>query len=77
MAYTRKKSTNNSCILTCLNIMVFSPSAGADEALGSFSFFRIINILSICQFLAGFFPSNDILTVFPIQMYGQPMLTLP
>ena len=34
--------------------MVFNPSAGADEALGPFSFFRIINILSICQFLAGF-----------------------
>ena len=33
---------------------VFNPSAGADEALGPFSFFRIINILSICQFLAGF-----------------------
>ena len=32
----------------------FNPSAGADEALGPFSFFRIINILSICQFLAGF-----------------------
>ena len=30
--------------------MVFNPSAGADEALVSFSFFRIINILSICQF---------------------------
>ena len=29
---------------TYLNIMVFNPSAGADEALGPFSFFRIINI---------------------------------
>ena len=27
--------------------MVFNPSAGADEALGPFSFFRIINILSM------------------------------
>ena len=34
--------------------MVFNPSAGADEALGPFSFFRIINILSICQFPADF-----------------------
>ena len=67
-AYTNK---------TCLNIMVFNPSAGADESLGPFSFFRIIKILSICQFRAGFFPSNDILTVFPIQMHGQPMLSLP
>ena len=24
-----------------------------------------------------FFPSNDILTIFPIQMHGGPMLTLP
>ena len=44
-----------------LNIMVFNPSEDealgpfwADEALGPFSFFRIINILSICQFPAGF-----------------------
>ena len=34
--------------------MVFNHSAGADEALGPFSFFRIINIRSICQFPAGF-----------------------
>ena len=37
-----------------LNIMVFNPSAGADEDLGPFSFFRIINILSNCQFPADF-----------------------
>ena len=55
--------------------MVFSPSAGADEALGSFVF-RIINILSICQFLFYLFPLNDMLTVFPIQMHWQSMLTL-
>ena len=30
---------------TYLNIMVFNPIAGADEALGPFSFFRIINIV--------------------------------
>ena len=39
-------------------------------------FFRIINILSNCQFLFYLFPSNDMLTVFPIQMHWQPMLTL-
>ena len=55
--------------------MVFSPSAGADEALGPFVF-RIINILSICQFLVYLFPLNDMLTVFPIQMHWQPMLTM-
>ena len=61
-----------------LSIMVFNPSAGADEALGPFSFFRIINNLSICEFPAGFnSPSNGILTVFPIQLHRQPMLTLP
>ena len=27
--------------------MVCNPSAGADEALGPFSFFRLINILSL------------------------------
>ena len=43
-AYTNKR----------LNIMVFNSSAGADETLGLFSFFRIFNILSICQFPAGF-----------------------
>ena len=37
-----------------LNIMVFNHSAVADEALEPFSFFRIINILSICQFPTGF-----------------------
>ena len=62
---------------TCLNIMVFSSSAGADEALGLFCFFRIFKIPSICHFSCWLFPSNDILTVFPIQMHRQPMLTLP
>ena len=50
-----------------------TPVQGLMKTLGRFLFFRIINILSICQFLAGY----DILTVFPIQMHGQPMLTLP
>ena len=55
--------------------MVFSPTAGADEALGPFVF-RTINILSICQFLFYLFPLNDMLTVFHIQMHWQHMLTL-
>ena len=33
--------------------MVFNPSAEADEAPGEL-FFRMINIISICQFPAGF-----------------------
>ena len=58
--------------------MVLSPSAGADEALGPFVF-RIINILSNCQFLFYLFPLNDMLTVgplIPIQTHWQSMLTL-
>ena len=55
--------------------MVFNSSAGADEALGPFSFFRQYSVhLPISSWL---FPSNDILTVFPIQMHRQPMLNLP
>ena len=50
--FTASKGSNN--------YILFNPSAGADEALRPFSFFRII-----------------ILTVFPIQMHRQPMLTLP
>ena len=67
--------------------MVFNPSEGADEALGPFPFFLQNNLYSVHL---PFFPSNDILTVspvvmdaivasittFPIQMHGQPMLTL-
>ena len=53
--------------------MVFSPSAGADEALGPFVY-RIINIMSICQFLFYLFPLNDMLTDFPhsnaLAIYG-------
>ena len=50
------------------NIHALCPRVGADETLGS-NFFRIINIQS--------FTLNDILKVFPIQMRGRPMLTLP
>ena len=61
---------------TRLNFMVYSSSAGADEAPRP-RFFRIINILSFFQISCKFFSSNDILTVFPIQMHSRPMLTLP
>ena len=36
-----------------------------------------INLLSICSFLAGFLPLNDIFLLFPIQMHGRPKLTFP
>ena len=58
------------------NIHVYCPGVGADLPLRSI-FFRIINPLSICQISIKFFPSNDILTIFPIHMHGRPMLTLP
>ena len=48
--------------------MVFNPNAGADED-NQYS----VHLPISCWL----FPSNDILTVFPIQIHGQPMLTLP
>ena len=33
--------------INMFDVMVFNPNAGADEALGPFSFFRLINILSM------------------------------
>ena len=36
-------------------------------------YFQIMKIQSICQFTA-FCPSNDILTIFPIQMHGRPKI---
>ena len=38
-------------------------------------FFGFINIQTYCPFPA-FFPLNDSLTVFPIQMHRQPKLSL-
>ena len=54
--------------------MVLNPSAGADEAVFFFQNNQYSVHLTISCWL---FPSNDILTVFPIQIHGQPMLTLP
>ena len=49
--------------------MVFNPSAGADEALGPFSFFQNNQYSVHLPISCWLFPSNDILTVFPIQMH--------
>ena len=55
------------------NIHVYCPRVGADRPLGS-NLLRLINLKSIsCKF----FPTNDILTLFPVQMHEGPMLTLP
>ena len=53
-AYTNKR----------LNIMVFNPSAGADEAHGPFSFFQNNQYSVLLPISCWLFPSNDILTVF-------------
>ena len=62
-----------------LNLMVIyvymAPGWGQTIAPGvQFFFFRIINLQSISF---KFFSSTDVLTIFPIQMHGRPMLTLP
>ena len=53
--------------------MVFNPSAGAYEDPGPFFFFQNNQYSVHLQISCWFFPSNDILTVFPIQM-GPPDL---
>ena len=58
-----------------IHVHVNSPGVGADNPLRTKCFINI-NILSICLFPA-VCPSNHILTIFPIQMHGRPMLTLP
>ena len=55
------------------NIHVYCSRVGADQPLGPF-FFRLINLHLPISFK--FFSSNDILTIFTIQMHGPPMLTL-
>ena len=57
-------------------IHVYSPKAGADNTLGTKCFHKhkYSDHLPIsCKFC----PSNYIFTIFPIQMHGRPMLTLP
>ena len=58
------------------NIYVYCPGVGADLPLGSF-FFQNHNYSVHLPISIKFFLSNDILKIFPIQMHGRPMLTLP
>ena len=57
------------------NIHVYCPGVGADLPLGSF--FQTHKYSVHLPISIKFFPSNDILKIFPIQMHGRPMLTLP
>ena len=60
-------------IKNCLNIIVYSPSTGADEALVAFFVYQYSVYLTIsCKF----FPSNDISTVFPHSNAQTTFLTL-
>ena len=58
------------------NIHVYCPGVGADQPLGS-NFFQnylpSVHLPISCKICL----SNDILTIFPIQMHRRPMLTLP
>ena len=56
--------------------MYIAPGWGADLPLGSF-FFQNHKYSVHVPISIKFFRSNDILTIFPIQMHGRPMLTLP
>ena len=51
---------------------VFNPSVGADNYPGSNVYINTF----IQSFVASFPPINDFVTVFPIQMYTRPYLTL-
>ena len=58
------------------NIDVYCPGLGANQSLGSNYFQNYLPSVHMpisCKICL----SNDILTIFPIQMRGQPMLTLP
>ena len=61
------------------HIHVYSPRAGADNPLRTNLFHKhkhavnLPNLPISCKFG----PSNHILTIFPIQMHGRHMLTLP
>ena len=58
------------------NINVYCPRVGADQPLGSFCLLES-HIFSTFAHFQQVFLSNDILTIFPIQMHGRPMLILP
>ena len=57
-------------------IHVYSPGTGGDNPLRSIFFFNSI-IQSIVSFAVSFSSFNDFVTVFPIQSYKRPNLTLP
>ena len=57
-------------------IHVYCPRVGADQPLRSKYFQNHTSSVDL-SISFKFFPSNDILTIFPIQMHGRPMLTLP
>ena len=58
------------------NIDVYCPGVGADRPLGS-KFFQNHQSCVHLPIACKFFPTNDILTLFSIQMHERPMLTLP
>ena len=58
------------------NINVYYPGVGAHERLGS-NFFQNHQYSVLFPISCKTFTLNYILTVFPIQMPGRPMLTLP
>ena len=57
-------------------VHVYSPGAGADNHLRSNFFINSI-MQSIKSFAASFPPLNGFVTVFPIQTYRQPNLSVP
>ena len=57
------------------DIHVYCPGVGSNQPLGS-KFFQN-HKTSVHLPISFKFLSNDILTIFPIQMHGPPMLTLP
>ena len=59
------------------DIHVYCPGVGSDHALGTNFFFQNLKSSVHLPISFKFFSSNDILTIFLIQMHGPPMLTLP
>ena len=56
--------------------VVYCPGIGTDQPPWS-NVFQIHKSLVHLPISSKFSPSNYILTIFPIQMHGRPMLTLP
>ena len=55
--------------------MYMTPGQGQSNLWSQFFFNRkdSVHLPIYCKFC----PSNDIVTIFPIQMHGQPKMTLP